>query len=129
MNDDRQKARRLPDDDAYWDDLVTRSLNAAFGDATASATDIAHDVETWWSPATRSAYALAVAAVLAVLLLLPLTDNGQPASDAEPDGIASALMPDEPLLRTLLSTPIRPTSAGLLVELIALREAERGGNR
>ena len=133
MSTERRPGARLPADEAYWKALAARSIDAAYrrasdeaGDAVPSATArAATPAHAWWRDVAASAFPLAAGAVLALLggaLLL-----GEPSSPApaQPDAIARALAPDDPMLRSLLVAPADAPPAAILLTLVALREDER----
>ncbi len=118
MSTERRPGTRLPADEAYWNALAARSIDAAYRRAAPPA-------HAWWHGVADAAFRLAAGAVLALLggaLLL----EAPPAPDTtQPDAIAHALAPDDPMLQSLLVTPASAPPASLLLTLAALREVER----
>lgn len=117
MSHDRRRPGRLPEHPEYWANLARRSIEAAF------AQDLpAEAAPAWWVRIADAAPALAAMAVLALLAGAVLLGD-RPAPPA-PDAIAGALLPDEPMLRTLLLEGNAPPPASTFVDLVALRENE-----
>ncbi len=118
MTDDPRAHSRLPQDSVYWERLSSRAIEAALGPALPQ-------METWWRPISERAFALAAAAVVAMLagsLLMGARQNS--VTDGGTGPLAEALAPDQPLLATMLEAQSEPPSAALLFRLMALREGE-----
>lgn len=116
MNSDRRPGSRLPEDPAYWEELASRSVEAAFRSSAA--------FDPWWRAMSDAAFVLAASAVIAVFggsLLLQERSAG-PAMEGH--ALTSALAPDDPMLVTLLNAPAAPPASALL-KFVALREEER----
>ena len=103
--DDYRELSRLPDDEAYWDELEARVMSG-LGPRVARTAE-------WWAPLATRAYALgaiAVAAGVAALLLVPGRSAAPPAvgaglfrmPDDDPAFVAVLSAPAPPLLGTLL---------------------------
>lgn len=100
---------RLPREQAYWDGLQSRVL-----DAVVEAGPGPERRATWMSPLAGRAWALgglALAAAVATLLLLPGRDADRPAS---PAGILRAPA-DDPSLVAFVTATAPPPLASLMV--------------
>jgi len=134
MSSDRLPGTRLPDDPAYWDELATRSLDAAFGGVGVSGMASMHRtaaLDPWWRGLADGALILAASAVLALLGASRMVGERSPGMSLQAHGLTgshpltAALAPDDPMLATLLNASAGPPPAAALLELIALREWER----
>lgn len=123
---DRKWGGRLPDDEAYWDDLASRVIARAFRSHTTevAATRGVSGSAPWWTRLADASVRLAAAAVLALLGGTLLLGEG-PSPAAAPDALMTRMSPEEPMLRTLILDPTAPPPASALVNLMALREEGR----
>ena len=98
---------RLPEDQGYWDRLEAR-IAGKMGRRAAGQLD-------WWSPlATRAMglTGLAAAAGIAAMLIMPPR-----AQDRRVNPTVLFRLPDDPTMKTFLSSPRPPSLASLLASL------------
>jgi hypothetical protein len=120
MNSERKPGVRLPHDEAYWEGLAERSIQAAF-------TAPRKPASPWWHALSDASFVLAASAVLA-LLGGPLLVGERQAPTTPPGGVrvlATTLAPEDPMLTSLLLSRAGPPPPAVLLRLIALREERR----
>lgn len=100
---------RLPDDDAYWDDLA-----ACIVDGAGPILREHRARGAWWQPLAKWSPVIGVAAAAAALLLAVL---GPPAAPSPPVSFEQLLAPEDPVGQALVGgAAITEISAILLVE-------------
>jgi hypothetical protein len=124
MNSDRRPGSRLPDDDAYWQDLAARTVVAAFSRPGPAAEVPGISPAPWWRGMSDAAYVLAASAALALIGGSLLLDDPSTRTATDADALRGALAPEDDLLASLLNADEPPPAAALL-RLLARREVER----
>jgi hypothetical protein len=109
-HDDHGLMSRLPDDDAYWEDLTDRLVH----DATERLEAYRRGSHAWWHGLSRAAAPLTLAAVAAVVLaVLWLPEVPGPDGELVPD--VFGITPTDAMADRLLGSSSPPTLATLIV--------------
>ena len=124
MNSDRRPGSRLPDDDAYWQDLAARAVDAAFRRPGRAAEVPGRSPTPWWRGMSDAAFVLAASAALALIGGSLLLDDRSTRTATDAHALRGALVPEDDLLASLLNADEPPPPAALL-RLVARREVER----
>lgn len=114
---------RLPDDPAYWEGLAARSVAAAL--ATGGETATSSQPVPWWHWLSVSGYRLAAGAAVVTLLATLFRGERTAPAPAEPEPLATLVVPVDPLLRSVLETGTAAPDHNQMLRLVALRAEER----
>ncbi len=118
MHEDMELRSRLPQAPEYWDDLARRVVAHGYP----MLRQYQRREQAWWSPIARFSPALAAAAlILAVGYFLagPAPVSGSPLSLLE-----EAVIPEDPMVRSMLTTA---AGAPAIELLLPLTPSEREG--